>query len=75
MTNPRRITLYHAPRARSSGVLTLLEELGADYELRTLDMKVGEQRAPAFLSINPLGKVPAIEHGDVVVTEQAAIFI
>ncbi|GJD93984.1 hypothetical protein OCOJLMKI_1182 [Methylobacterium iners] len=38
-------------------------------------MKAGEQWAPAFLSINPLGKVPAIEHGDVVVTEQAAIFI
>ena len=75
MTNPRRITLYHAPRTRSSGILTLLEELGADYELRTLDTKAGEQRAPAFLSVNPLGKVPAIVHGDVVVTEQAAIVI
>jgi glutathione S-transferase len=71
----RRITFYHAPRSRSSGVLTLLEELGADYALRTLDLKAGEQRTPAFLSINPLGKVPAIVHGDVVVTEQAAIVI
>ncbi|WP_375410653.1 glutathione S-transferase family protein [uncultured Methylobacterium sp.] len=75
MTNPRRITLYHSPLTRSSGVLTLLEELGADYEIRTLDLKAGEHRAPAFLSVNPLGKVPAIRHGDVVVTEQAAIFI
>lgn len=75
MTNPRRITLYHSPLTRSSSVLTLLEELGADYGLRTLDMKAGEHRAPAFLSVNPLGKVPAIRHGDMVVTEQAAIFI
>ncbi|MGU3362382.1 glutathione S-transferase family protein [Methylobacterium sp. M6A4_1b] len=73
--NSRRITLYHAPRTRSSGVLTLLEELGADYGLRTLDLKAGEHRAPAFLAVNPLGKVPAIVHGDVVVTEQAAIVI
>ncbi len=75
MTSSRRVTLYHAPRTRSSGVLTLLEELGADYEVRTLDLKAGEHRAPAFLSINPLGKVPAIVHGGVIVTEQAAIFI
>jgi glutathione S-transferase len=75
MPTSRRVTLYHSPRTRSSGVLTLLEELGADYELHTLDMKAGEHRAPAFLSVNPLGKVPAIRHGDAVITEQAAIFI
>ncbi|GBU18445.1 MULTISPECIES: glutathione S-transferase [Methylobacterium] len=75
MTNPRRVTFYHAPRTRASGVLTLLEELGADYELRTLDMKAGTHRARDFLSVNPLGKVPAIVHGDAVVTEQAAIYI
>lgn len=73
--NARRITLYHAPRTRSSGILTLLEELGADYALRTLDLKAGDNRAPPFLSINPLGKVPAIVHGEVVVTEQVAIAI
>jgi glutathione S-transferase len=73
--NSRRITFYHAPLTRSSSVLTLLEELGADYALRTLDLNASEHRTPAFLSINPLGKVPAIVHGDVVVTEQAAIVI
>lgn len=73
--NSRRITFYHAPRTRSSSILTLLEELGADYTLRTLDLKAGDNRAPAFLAVNPLGKVPAIVHGDVVVTEQAAIVI
>ena len=71
----RRIALYHAPNTRSSGALTLLEELGAPYELRALDMKGGENRLPAFLAVNPLGKVPAVLDGDTLVTEQVAIFI
>jgi glutathione S-transferase len=37
-------------------------------------MKAGEQRQPAYLAINPMGKVPAIRYGDVLVTEQIAIF-
>lgn len=75
MTLPRRITLYHSPNARSSGVLTLLEELDVPYELRVLNMKAGEQRLPDFLAVNPLGKVPALMDGDTLVTEQVAIFI
>ena len=50
MTVDRRITLYHSPNTRSSGALTLLEELGAPYELHVLNMKAGEQRQPAYLS-------------------------
>lgn len=38
-------------------------------------MKAGEQRQPAYLAINPLGKVPAIHYGKALVTEQVAIFI
>lgn len=38
-------------------------------------MKAGEQRKPAYLAINPLGKVPAIRHGEALVTEQVAIFV
>ena len=75
MLSPRSITLFHSPHTRSSGVLTLLEELGAPYELRILNMKAGEQRSPDFLAINPLGKVPTILDGDTVVTEQVAIYI
>jgi glutathione S-transferase len=71
----RRLTLYHSPNTRSSGALLLLEELAADYELHVLNMKAGEQRQPDYLAINPLGKVPAIRHGDALVTEQGAIFI
>jgi glutathione S-transferase len=43
--------------------------------LHVLDMKAGEQRKPAYLAINPMGKVPAIRHGTALVTEQVAIFI
>jgi len=70
-----RITLYHSPQTRSSGTLVLLEELGAEYDLELINMKAGEQRKPAYLAINPLGKVPAIRHGEALVTEQGAIFI
>ena len=69
------LELYHCPRTRSTGVRILLEELGAPYELRVLNRQAGENRAPAYLAINPLGKVPAIVHDGAVVTEQVAIFI
>ena len=70
-----KVTLYHSPRTRSQGVLILLEELGAPYELRVLNMKIGEQMKPDYLAINPLGKVPTIVHKGAIVTEQVAIYI
>jgi glutathione S-transferase len=70
----RHVTLFHCPQTRSSGVLTLLEELGADYELHVMNMKKGEQREAAYLAINPMGKVPAIRHNDALVTEQVAVY-
>ncbi|MFJ1252772.1 glutathione S-transferase family protein [Cupriavidus sp. CuC1] len=69
------LTLFHSPNTRSTGALTLLEELGVPYRLHPLNMKAGEQREPAYLAINPMGKVPAIRYGDALVTEQAAVFI
>jgi glutathione S-transferase len=75
MPNSRRITLYHAPNSRSAGALILLEELNADYELRVLNLKAGDQKKPEYLAINPMGKVPTIKHGDTVVTEQVAIYL
>ena len=70
-----RITLYYSPQSRALGARVLLEELGAPYDLHVLNMKAGEQRRPAYLAINPLGKVPAIRHRGQLVTEQVAIFI
>jgi glutathione S-transferase len=69
------VTLYHAPNTRSANVLTLMEELGVPFDLKVLNMKAGEQRQPAYLAINPMGKVPAVMHRGQLVTEQVAIFI
>jgi glutathione S-transferase len=75
MTSNETILLYHSPQSRSAAALTLLEELGAPYELHVLNMKAGEQRQSAYLAVNPLGKVPAIRHRGELITEQVAIFI
>ena len=75
MLADRKITFFHAPQTRSLGTLILLEELGAPYEMRLLNMKAGEQRQPAYMAVNPMGKVPAIRDGDTLVTEQCAVFI
>lgn len=67
------LVFYFAPRSRSGIVLWMLEELGAPYRMEVLSLKKGEQKSPAFLAVNPMGKVPAITHGGVAVTEAAAI--
>ncbi|MDT4856458.1 Glutathione S-transferase GST-6.0 [compost metagenome] len=74
-TQNRQVTLYHCPYTRSTGALTLLEELGADYQLHVMNMKTGEQRKPEFLAINPMGKVPTLTHGDALVTEQVSVYL
>jgi glutathione S-transferase len=75
MSTDHTVIFFHSPHTRSSGTRILLEELAAPHELRVINMKAGEQRKPAYLAINPMGKVPAILHGGALVTEQAAIFI
>jgi glutathione S-transferase len=75
MPDARNLTFFHSPNTRSTGVAILLEELGAPHETHVVNMAANEQRQPAYLAINPMGKVPAIRHGDALVTEQAAIFI
>ena len=67
------LTLFHAPNTRSFATLVLLEELGVPYRLHVLDFSKDEQLSAAYLAINPMGKVPALKHGDAVVTEQVAI--
>jgi glutathione S-transferase len=74
LTNDRKLIFFHSPNTRSAGVRILLEELGAPYELHVLNMKLGEQRKPEYLAVNPMGKVPAVLHGDTLVTEQGAVF-
>ena len=73
--NDLPLVFYHAPQSRSGVVRILFEELQAPHELVALDLKSGEQRRPDYLAINPMGKVPAIRHGEALITEQVAIFI
>src|SRR3954469_3015717 len=68
-----KLTLYHASPSRSSIVLWMLEELGEPYEVHLLSLAKGENRAPEYLATNPMGKVPALKHGETVITEVAAI--
>ena len=75
MTSTDRITLHYMPQTRAAGTRIILEELGAPYDLHVMNMKAGENRERGYLSINPLGKVPAIEHRGKLVTEQIAIAI
>jgi glutathione S-transferase len=67
------LTLYHAAPSRSSVVLWMLEEIGEPYDIHLLSLKKGENRTPDYLAVNPMGKVPALRHGDVVISEVAAI--
>jgi len=75
MPTQQPITLFHSPQSRSTGSLALLEELHAPYSIHALNMKAGEQRKSEYLAVNPMGKVPAIRHGDSLITEQVAIGI
>ena len=67
------ITFYYNPMSRGRIVHWMLEEVQAKYEIKLLDWKKGEHKAPEYLKINPMGKIPAIVHKGVVITETAAI--
>src|SRR5215471_12778214 len=67
------LTLYHSAQSRSVRPRWMLEEIGAPYELRRLDLMAGEQKRPEFLKINPNGAVPALVDGDTALFESAAI--
>ena len=72
-TADSRLVLYHIIPSRSAIVHWMLEEIGQPYRLEVLDAKNGAHKSPAYLAINPMGKVPALKHGEAVITEAAAI--
>lgn len=67
------IVFYHNPMSRARMVHWMLEEVGAPYRIELVDLQKGEQKKPAFLAVNPMGKLPAIVHRGTVVTETGAI--
>jgi len=66
------LIFYTHPQSRGRIVRWMLEEIGQPYRTELLEYDT-TMKAPAYLAINPMGKVPAIRHGDTVVTEAAAI--
>jgi len=63
------LTIYHLPRTRSLRVIWLMEELGEPYRLEKLSIPV----PPEYLAVNPLGSIPAIEDGEVRMSDSIAI--
>ncbi len=66
------LVFYTHPMSRGRIIRWMLEEVGQPYQTVLLDYD-GSMKAPAYLAINPMGKVPTITHGGTVVTECAAI--
>lgn len=68
----KELVFYTNPRSRGRIVRWMLEEVGVSYRTELLEYG-GSMKAPEYLAINPMGKVPCIRHGHAVVTEGAAI--
>ncbi len=64
---------YFHPMSRAVGTHWMLIELEADHEQIVIDFTKGENNTPEYRAINPMGKIPALVDGQVVVTEAAAI--
>src|ERR1700723_2769129 len=69
---PDELIFYTNPQSRGRIVRWMLEEVGQPYKTEVLDY-ASTMKGSANLGINPMGKVPALRHGDAVVTETAAI--
>ncbi|MEY4500114.1 MAG: hypothetical protein RIS52_4 [Pseudomonadota bacterium] len=67
-----QLTFYTNPQSRGGIVRWMLEEIGVPYEQVLLEYGT-TMKAADYLAINPMGKVPALTHGDAVITETAAI--
>jgi glutathione S-transferase len=67
------LVFYHAIPSRGAVVHWMLEEVGEPYDVKLLDLKAGDGQKPAYKAISPQGKVPALVHNGVAMTEVAAI--
>jgi len=68
------LVFYTNPMSRGRIVRWMLEEIGQPYRTEVLDFGT-TMKAPEYLKVNPMGKVPAIRHGDALITEQVAIYL
>lgn len=67
------LTIYHNPRSRSQIVHAMLHELGEPFGIVAVDLERKENKSAEFLALNPMGKIPVLRDGDLVVTETPAI--
>lgn len=67
------LTLYHAPTTRSIRIRWLLDELGVEYTLKTMNYYEGDRDGPAFRAISPMGSIPVIVDDDFALIESGAI--
>ena len=65
--------IHHAPNSRSIRALWLFNELGLPYELEIYPLGDKSMRTPEYLRVHPLGRVPALEDGDLTIFESGAI--
>lgn len=65
--------LYYCPRTRAETAMWMNEELGGVCDVKIVNLKTGDQKKPDFLKINQMGKLPALVHDGVAVTESEAI--
>ena len=65
--------IHHAPNSRSVRALWLFNELGLPYELKIYPLGDKSMRTPEYLKVHPLGRVPALEDGDLTIFESGAI--
>jgi glutathione S-transferase len=71
-TKSTDLVFYTNPQSRGNIVHWMLEEIGRPYTIKVLEYGT-TMKAPEYLAVNPMGKVPAIRHGGTIVTEAAAI--
>lgn len=73
MTKGDGVVLWGAGTMRTHRTLWLARELGIDYQHRPIGSRTGETLTPEFLALNPRHKIPVMTHGELVLTESAAI--
>lgn len=67
------ITIYGSPKSSSGRCFWTLEEVGVEYQTKSIDFKTKEHKSDAYLKINPNGKIPALTDGDYTIWESMAI--
>ncbi len=65
--------IYYAPNTRAVRIVWLFEELGLPYEIERFKLGDPAMRAPQYLKVNPMGRVPTLEDGDLTISESGAI--